>query len=145
MYCPAEHSSALPEPLEGAEACSILVAEDNEINVEILRAMLRQLGFECDVAPNGKEALRMAMDTPYDIVLMDVNMPVMDGLTATREIRSKLPQTANKKDLPIIAFTAATLPDNIAEIINAGMNDHIAKPYSLETLRRKLASWLNLR
>ena len=145
VYCPAEHSSALPEPLEGAEACSILVAEDNEINVEILRAMLRQLGFECDVAPNGKEALRMAMDTPYDIVLMDVNMPVMDGLTATREIRSKLPQTANKKDLPIIAFTAATLPDNIAEIINAGMNDHIAKPFSLETLRKKLAAWLNLR
>ena len=145
VYCPAEHSSALPEPLEGAEACSILVAEDNEINVEILRAMLRQLGFECDVAPNGKEALRMAMDTPYDIVLMDVNMPVMDGLTATREMRNKLPQTANKKDLPIIALTAATLPDNIAEIINAGMNDHIAKPYSLETLRRKLASWLNLR
>ena len=145
VYCPAEHSSALPEPLEGAEACSILVAEDNEINVEILRAMLRQLGFECDIAPNGKEALRMAMETPYDIVLMDVNMPVMDGLTATREIRSKLPQTANKKDLPIIAFTAATLPDNIAEIINAGMNDHIAKPFSLETLRKKLAAWLNLR
>ena len=145
VYCPAEHSSALPEPLEGAEACSILVAEDNEINVEILRAMLRQLGFECDVAPNGKEALRMAMDTPYDIVLMDVNMPVMDGLTATREMRNKLPQTANKKDLPIIALTAATLPDNIAEIINAGMNDHIAKPFSMELLRRKLAAWLNLR
>ncbi len=145
VYCPAEHGSALPEPLEGAEACSILVAEDNEINVEILRAMLRQLGFECDVAPNGKEALRMAMDTPYDIVLMDVNMPVMDGLTATREMRNKLPQTANKKDLPIIALTAATLPDNIAEIINAGMNDHIAKPFSLETLRKKLAAWLNLR
>ena len=145
VYCPTEHSVALPVPLEGAEACSILVAEDNEINVEVLRAMLRQLGFECDVAPNGKEALRMAMETPYDIVLMDVNMPVMDGLTATREMRNKLPQHADKKNLPIIALTAATLPDNIAEIINAGMNDHIAKPFSMEILRKKLAAWLNLR
>ena len=145
VYCPADHSSALPEPLEGAEACSILVAEDNEINVEVLRAMLRQLGFECDIAPNGKEALRMAMETPYDIVLMDVNMPVMDGLAATREIRRKLGQNDDKKNLPIIALTAATLPDNVAEIINAGMNDHIAKPFSMEVLRKKLASWLNLR
>ena len=145
VYCPTEHSSALPEPLEGAEACSILVAEDNEINVEVLRAMLRQLGFECDIAPNGKEALRMAMETPYDIVLMDVNMPVMDGLAATREIRRKLAQNDDKKSLPIIALTAATLPDNVAEIINAGMNDHIGKPFSMEVLRKKLASWLNLR
>ena len=145
VYCPAEHSHALPEPLEGAEACSILVAEDNDINVEVLRAMLRQLGFECDIAPNGKEALRMAMETPYDIVLMDVNMPVMDGLTATREIRSKFTQDDDKKNLPIIALTAATMPDNIADIINAGMSDHIAKPFSMEILRKKLASWLNLR
>ena len=145
VYCPAEQSTALSEPLEGAEACSILVAEDNEINVEVLRAMLRQLGFECDIAPNGKEALRMAMETPYDIVLMDVNMPVMDGLTATREMRRKLAQNDDKKNLPIIALTAAILPDNIAEIINAGMNDHIAKPFSMEVLRKKLASWLNLR
>ena len=82
---------------------------------------------------------------PYDIVLMDVNMPVMDGLAATREIRRKLAQNDDKKSLPIIALTAATLPDNVAEIINAGMNDHIAKPFSMEVLRKKLASWLNLR
>ena len=144
VYCPTDHNEALPEPLEGAEACSILVAEDNEINVEVLRAMLRQLGFECDVAPNGKEALRMAMETPYDIVLMDVNMPVMDGLTATRELRNLLPENDEQKALPIIALTAATLPDNIAEIINAGMNDHIGKPFSMTTLRNKLAKWLKL-
>ena len=131
-------------PLDGAGECSILVAEDNEINVEVLRAMLRQLGFECDVASNGKEALRMATETPYDIVLMDVNMPVMDGLTATRELRRTLPQDKNKKSLPIIALTAATMPGNIAEIINAGMNDHIAKPFSQDILRKKLAEWLNL-
>ena len=79
------------------------------------------------------------------MVLMDVNMPVMDGLTATREIRSKSAQDDDKKNLPIIALTAATMPDNIADIINAGMNDHIAKPFSMEILRKKLASWLNLR
>ncbi len=144
IYCPQEQAVATAEPLDGAAECSILVAEDNEINVEVLRAMLRQLGFECDVAPNGKEALRMAMETPYDIVLMDVNMPVMDGLTATRELRNMLPENDEQKALPIIALTAATLPDNIAEIINAGMNDHIAKPFSMATLRNKLAKWLKL-
>ncbi len=144
IYCPSEQPDATPEPLEGAAACSLLVVEDNEINVEVLRAMLRQLGFECDVAPNGKEALHMVKETAYDIVLMDVNMPVMDGLTATRELRSMpLLQGANA-DLPIIALTAATLPDNIAEIINAGMNDHIAKPFNMAILRKKLAKWLNL-
>ena len=144
IYCPQEQAVATAEPLDGAEGCNILVAEDNEINVEVLRAMLRQLGFECDVAPNGKEALRMAMETPYDIVLMDVNMPVMDGLTATRELRNMLPENDEQKALPIIALTAATLPDNIAEIINAGMNDHIGKPFSMTTLRNKLAKWLKL-
>lgn len=144
IYCPQEQAAATAEPLDGAEECSILVAEDNEINVEVLRAMLRQLGFECDVAPNGKEALRMAMETPYDIVLMDVNMPVMDGLTATRELRNMLPPIDEQNALPIIALTAATLPDNIAEIINAGMNDHIAKPFSMAILRNKLAKWLKL-
>ncbi|WP_374287859.1 ATP-binding protein [Desulfovibrio desulfuricans] len=144
VYCPPEHNTSIPMPLDGAEECSILVAEDNEINVEVLRAMLRQLGFECDVASNGKEALHMATETPYDIVLMDVNMPVMDGLTATRELRRALPQDKDKKSLPIIALTAATMPDNIAEIINAGMNDHIAKPFSQDILRKKLAAWLNL-
>ena len=144
IYCPQEQAAATAEPLDGAAECSILVAEDNEINVEVLRAMLRQLGFECDVAPNGKEALRMAMETPYDIVLMDVNMPVMDGLTATRELRNMLPENDEQKALPIIALTAATLPDNIAEIINAGMNDHIGKPFSMATLRNKLAKWLKL-
>ncbi|QTO41445.1 ATP-binding protein [Desulfovibrio desulfuricans] len=144
IYCPQEQAVATAEPLDGAVECRILVAEDNEINVEVLRAMLRQLGFECDVAPNGKEALRMAMETPYDIVLMDVNMPVMDGLTATRELRNMLPGNDEQKALPVIALTAATLPDNIAEIINAGMNDHIAKPFSMATLRNKLAKWLKL-
>ena len=144
IYCPQEQAVATAEPLDGAVECRILVAEDNEINVEVLRAMLRQLGFECDVAPNGKEALRMAMETPYDIVLLDVNMPVMDGLTATRELRNMLPGNDEQKALPIIALTAATLPDNIAEIINAGMNDHIAKPFSMATLRNKLAKWLKL-
>ena len=144
VYCPSGHNTALPEPLAGAEACSVLVVEDNEINIEVLRAMLRQLGFECDVAPNGKEALRMVMENAYDIVLMDINMPVMDGVTATRELRNMHPRMGAKADLPIIALTASILPDNIAEIINAGMNDHIAKPFNMAILRKKLAKWLNL-
>jgi len=141
VYCPAEKAPANVEPLENAASCRLLVAEDNEINVEVLRAMLHQLGLDCEVAPNGKEAVRMATEKTYDIVLMDVNMPVMDGLSATREIR-RLQRKDAKQPLPVLALTAATLPDNITEIINAGMNDHIAKPFNIATLRTKLHRWL---
>jgi len=141
VYCPVEKAPASVEPLENADSCKLLVAEDNEINVEVLCAMLHQLGLACEVAPNGKEAVRMATEKSYDIVLMDVNMPVMDGLTATREIRRMQRKNA-KPPLPVLALTAATLPENITEMINAGVNDHIAKPFNIATLRTKLHRWL---
>lgn len=144
VYCPAEKAPADVPPLEEAASCRLLVAEDNEINVEVLCAMLHQLGLACDVAPNGKEALRMATEKTYDLVLMDVNMPVMDGLAATREIR-RLQRGSAKPPLPVLALTAAALPDNITEMINAGMNDHIAKPFNIATLRKKLHRWLTRR
>lgn len=138
--CPPGQSS-LPLP-DGAR---ILLVEDNEINQEIARAMLHQLGLDCDLAQNGKEAVSMALAKDYDLLLMDVRMPIMDGLTATRLIRQKLAAREKSSTLPIVAMTAATLPENIDEILEAGMDDHISKPFDATVLRNKLAYWLKRR
>ncbi len=137
----ASPSASLPLPGEA----KILLVEDNEINQEIARAMLRQLGISCDLARNGKEAVSMALAKDYDLLLMDVHMPVMDGLTATRLIRRQLAADEKSGTLPIVAMTADTLPDNIDEILAAGMDDHIPKPLDAAVLRSKLAYWLNRR
>ena len=114
--------------------------EDNEINQEIAKAMLRHLNIEHDLAHNGREAVRMALEGSYDAILMDVYMPVMDGMSATKEIRRQM--KTGKKPLPIIAMTAVTLPETVEEIMRSGMNDHIAKPVNLAGLRKTLAHWL---
>lgn len=107
--------------------------------------MLHQLGLDCDLAQNGKEAVSMALAKDYDLLLMDVRMPIMDGLTATRLIREKLTVREKSSTLPIVAMTAATLPENIDEILDAGMDDHISKPFDATVLRNKLAYWLKRR
>lgn len=130
-------------PLDIPDGARILLVEDNEINQEIARAMLHQMGLQCDLACNGQEAVAMALDGNYDMVLMDVYMPVMDGLTATRQIRRKLAVRASARALPIVAMTAASLPDNIDDILDAGMDDHISKPFDVAVLRKKLSYWLS--
>lgn len=130
-------------PLAIPDGARILLVEDNEINQEIARAMLHQMGLQCDLACNGQEAVAMALDGNYDMVLMDVYMPVMDGLTATRQIRRKLAARASARALPIVAMTAASLPDNIDDILDAGMDDHISKPFDVAVLRKKLSYWLS--
>ena len=137
----ASPSASLPLPGEA----KILLVEDNEINQEIARAMLHQLGLSCDLARNGKEAVSMVLAKDYDLLLMDVHMPTMDGLTATRLIRRQLAADEKCGTLPIVAMTAGTLPDNIDEILAAGMDDHIPKPFDAAVLRNKLAYWLNHR
>ena len=101
--------------------------------------------LDCDLAQNGKEAVSMALAKDYDLLLMDVRMPIMDGLTATRLIRQKLAAREKSSTLPIVAMTAATLPENIDEILEAGMDDHISKPFDATVLRNKLAYWLKRR
>ena len=142
VYCQSEAEPADAPPLDDAQAAKVLLVEDNEINQEISLAMLRHLGLECDLASNGREAVRMVMEKDYNIILMDVCMPVMDGLTATREIRRLQAALHPEKPLHIIALTAVVLPENIDEIMSAGMNDHLSKPFSLIALRNKLTKWL---
>ena len=119
----------------------ILLVDDEEEVTRILAKRLGRRGYECATAANGQLALNAMQDTAYHIVIMDVKMPVMDGMSATREIRQQM--KTGKKPLPIIAMTAVTLPETVEEIMRSGMNGHIAKPVNLAALRKTLAYWLD--
>jgi len=116
----------------------ILVAEDDPINQEVALVLLRDAGLAPDLAANGREAVRMAEQTDYALILMDLQMPDMDGLAATRAIRA-LPGRTNT---PIIAKTANVFEDDRRACRAAGMNDFIAKPLLPEHLFATLLKWL---
>jgi CheY-like chemotaxis protein len=108
----------------------ILLAEDNAVNQMVALRMLERLGYQADTAANGKEVLAALKSRSYDIVLMDVQMPEMDGLEAARLIRSE------KVDRPyIIAMTAHAMKGDREVCLEAGMNDYVSKPVRMEELR----------
>jgi two-component system sensor histidine kinase/response regulator len=104
----------------------VLVAEDNEINIFLVRTILEAVGFELVVAVNGHEAIEAARRQPFDLILMDVQMPDMDGLTATRRIRALGGAAA---DTPIVAMTANAMRGDQEACLAAGMDDFISKPF----------------
>ena len=116
----------------------ILLAEDNQINQEVAVDLLRSVGLQVDVAGNGEEAVRLASERPYDLILMDMQMPVMDGLAATRLIRA----SASGRKVPILAMTANAFSEDRQRCLDAGMNDHIAKPVDPGKLFASLIKWL---
>ncbi len=116
----------------------ILVAEDNQINQRVIRALLERSGHVCQTVSNGLEALRAVQDAPFDIVLMDVQMPEMDGVEATLAIRALGGSFA---DLPIVAVTANVLPGDAAKYLGVGMNGVLAKPIEPMALRSALAGY----
>ena len=122
-------------PLAGAH---ILLVEDNAINQQVARETLLRCGATVEVAGHGAEAVGMVQARPYDVVLMDVQMPVMDGLTATRAIR-ELPGLA---DLPIVALTAHALAEDRDRCLAAGMNDYLTKPIEIDRLLATLGQWI---
>nr|WP_121273384.1 response regulator [Pedobacter schmidteae] len=116
--------------------CTLLIAEDKIINQLVIVNILNRLGYKPHVVKNGEEAIEAVNEKDYDIVLMDMQMPVMDGLVATRLIRKK-----QIKQPVIIALTANALKADEQDCLDAGMNDYIAKPIRLEDLMDKLEKW----
>jgi signal transduction histidine kinase/PleD family two-component response regulator/HPt (histidine-containing phosphotransfer) domain-containing protein len=128
------------EVLSGINA-KILLAEDNATNREVALGILARLGLRADAVADGAEALKALASTAYDLVLMDVRMPVMDGFEATRQIRN--PQSAVLDHfLPIVAMTANAMQSDRENCLAAGMNDFVSKPVSKDALRRTLMRWL---
>ncbi|MGA7457189.1 MAG: response regulator, partial [Methyloceanibacter sp.] len=119
----------------------VLLVEDNEINQEVAIGLLEDAAIQVDLAENGEIAVRMAQETNYDAVLMDMQMPVMDGIEATRAIRSD----ARFQDLPIIAMTANAMAADREKCLKAGMNDHIGKPIDPDELFSVLLRWAGRR
>ena len=108
----------------------VLLAEDNPVNVEVASAMLESLGLDVSRACNGQEALHTLQSGDFDLVLMDCQMPVMDGFAATTEIRRHEQQHGRARSLPIIAITANALQGDRESCLAAGMDDYLSKPFT---------------
>ncbi|MCE3606582.1 response regulator [Massilia sp. P8910] len=122
----------------------VLLAEDNPVNVEVATAMLDSLGLGVYCARNGAEALAAARTDGYDVVLMDCQMPVMDGFAATAEIRRHERECGRARTLPIIAITANALQGDQEACLAAGMDDYLSKPFSQQELAAVLGRWIAL-
>ncbi|MDZ4105504.1 MAG: response regulator, partial [Nitrosomonas sp.] len=116
----------------------VLLAEDNPVNQEVAKAMLAKLGLDTVVAHDGKQALDLIQNNQYDLVLMDCQMPNMDGFEATARIRQQFGATHT-----IIALTANATEDDRKRCIEGGMNDFLSKPYTIDQLRQKIHHWLS--
>ena len=124
--------------LSSIRGAGLLVVEDNEINRQVAREILEGAGFRVALAENGQEAVEAVGEAEYHAVLMDVQMPVLDGYAATRAIR----QDPRFRDLPIIAMTANAMAGDREKALAAGMNDHVAKPIDPDLLFASLARWI---
>mgnify|MGYP001567195488 FL=1 len=121
------------------ENIKILVVEDNKINQMITKKILTKMGLGCDIVDNGEDAVEMVKNTDYNVVLMDIHMPGISGLEATKRIRDF------NKELTIFALTAVTLEDKMHEFDEAGFDDIISKPFKLETFEKKLYTALSVK
>lgn len=120
----------------------VLVVEDYAINQEILQDMLELMDCKVDIAENGRQALDMVKSQPYDAILMDVQMPELDGYGATREIRQR--ETGSDKRSVILAITANAMVGDREKCLAAGMDDYLAKPIELDKLEGLLKKYLKV-
>jgi CheY-like chemotaxis protein len=124
-----------PENLGKRRPLRILLAEDNPSNQKLLSMILSRLGYPADSAANGRETIEALRSTPYDVILMDVQMPEMDGLQATKAIRAEFPV---ENQPSIIALTAHASENDRALCMEAGMDDYLTKPLRRELLEEAL-------
>jgi CheY-like chemotaxis protein len=111
----------------------ILIAEDNQLNQMLIKAILDKESIQYELAENGEQVLEKLKTTNFDLILMDIQMPIMDGVTATIEIRNNL-----KSSIPIIALTANGSVSDELKYKEVGMNDHLSKPFKREDLFNKI-------
>ena len=126
--------------LEKRAGSKVLIVEDNLINQEVASELLKEVGMKVEIAENGSVAIDMASKNRFDLILMDVQMPVLDGYAATREIR----QRSLNRLTPIIAMTALAFEEDKRQCFDAGMNDHLGKPVEPDLLFRILIKWLEV-
>jgi CheY-like chemotaxis protein len=134
-----EEHRVLDGPMAGERASGkrVLLAEDNELNEMLACSVLEQNGYVVRVARSGQEVLDLWRSEPFDCILMDMHMPVMDGLTATRIIRAE----AHRPRTPILAMTASARAEDMQACLDAGMDDFISKPFQITQLLHTLARW----
>ena len=140
LRSPLGDTSGAPadKPAAAQLAGRVLLAEDNPVNQQVGQAMLQKLGLTVRFADNGKQALALAASEPFDLILMDCHMPVMDGYEASAAIRA-LNRTPR---VPIVALTANVMEGNRERCLAAGMDDFLAKPYALDQLKSTLQRWM---
>ena len=135
-----------PDQLRNIKGARVLLAEDNKINQQVVQEILEQAGLVVEIANNGQEAVEMAEKNQYDVILMDIQMPIMDGFAATRAIRDRQDPVSSTQhsvsSIPIIAMTAHAMAGDRKKSIAGGMNDHVNKPIDPAELFRVLLKWV---
>ena len=142
LVSPKAEALSATRPVWGAAGSRgrVLVAEDNAVNQRVILAQLRTMGFVADAVGNGLEAIEALRQLPYDLVLMDCQMPELDGYDATRAMRRMRGQMGT---IPVIAMTAHALSGDRAKCIAAGMDDYLSKPVKSTDLEARLVAWLS--
>jgi PAS domain S-box-containing protein len=135
------------EKLQGLRGARVLLVEDNKLNQQVASEILANAAMIVEIAENGIKAVEMARQNPYDIIFMDIQMPLMDGIKATSEIRKlgikAIAETPVPKSIPIIAMTAHAMSGDRQKSLNAGMDDHITKPIDPDDLYQAMVNWVS--
>ncbi|HIJ77807.1 MAG: response regulator [Desulfobulbaceae bacterium] len=126
---------------EGNHGLNILVVEDNPVNQKLLSLMLDDFGYNLCITENGLEGVKAYQAQHFDLILMDIQMPIMDGFTATAEIRAL--EKISGRHVPIIAVTAHSLPGYKEKCLQAGMDNYLAKPYHIDELHNIITETLD--